>query len=81
VSLQPSTFERRRVDIVTGAISMLRLKRISELLKISADRIEGQNKPATGKATDEAAKIIRELRDTAREILTSQEYQNSRIKF
>jgi negative regulator of replication initiation len=61
---------------------MLRLKRISELLKISADHIEGQNKAAaTGKTTDEAVKMIKELRDTARDILTSQEYQNSRIKF
>ena len=60
---------------------MLRLKRISELLKISADHIEGQNKAATGKATDEAVKMIKELRDTARDILTSQEYQNTRIKF
>jgi hypothetical protein len=60
---------------------MLRLKRISELLKSSADRIEGQSKAATGKAADEAAKMIRELRDTAREIVTSQEYQNSKIKF
>ena len=59
---------------------MLRLKRISELLKISADHIEGQSKTATGKA-DEAVKMIKELRDTARDILTSQEYQNSRIKF
>ena len=60
---------------------MLRLKRISELLKISADQIEGQSKTATGRATDEAVKMIKELRYTARDILTSQEYQNSRIKF
>jgi len=59
---------------------MLRLKRISELLKISADSIEGQSRAATGAASDEAAKVIRELRDVAREILTSDDYQNSKIK-
>jgi hypothetical protein len=61
--------------------SMLGLKRISELLKISADSLEAQSSVATGKAADETAKVIRELRDAAREILTSQEYQNSKIKF
>lgn len=60
---------------------MLRLKRISELLKDSADRIEGHSATATGKTADETAKMIRDLRDAAREILTSQEYQNSKIKF
>jgi hypothetical protein len=60
---------------------MLRLKRISELLKVSADRVEAQSATATGKAADEAAVLIRELRDTVREILTSQEYQNSKVKF
>ena len=33
------------------------------------------------RAAAETAKMIRELRDAAREILTSQEYQNSKIKF
>jgi hypothetical protein len=50
-------------------------------LKISADSLEAQSSVATGKAADETAKVIRELRDAAREILTSQEYQNSKIKF
>jgi negative regulator of replication initiation len=60
---------------------MLRLKKISDLLKESADRLESQGKAATGKAPTETAKMIKELRDAAREILTSQEYQNSKIKF
>jgi hypothetical protein len=55
---------------------MLPLKRISDLLKISAENFE-----AAGSLTAEKKKMIQELRDTAREILTSQEYQNSKIKF
>jgi hypothetical protein len=58
---------------------MLRLKRISELLRISADRIEGQN-DAGPTSSSERAKLVGELRDAAREILTSQEYQNSKIR-
>jgi hypothetical protein len=60
---------------------MLRLKKISDLLKDSADRLELQGKTATGKAATETAEMIRELRDASREILMSQEYQNSKIKF
>jgi negative regulator of replication initiation len=60
---------------------MLRLKKISDLLKDSADRLEVHGKTATGKAAAETAKMIGDLRDAAREILTSQEYQNSKIKF
>jgi len=60
---------------------MLRLKKISDLLKDSADCLETQNKAVTGKPALETAKMIRELRDAAREILVSQEYQNSKIKF
>jgi hypothetical protein len=60
---------------------MLRLKKISDLLKDSADRLELQGKAATGKAAIETVKLIGDLRDAAREILTSQEYQNSKIKF
>ena len=60
---------------------MLPLKRISDLLKICADSIEAQNRTAAGTVSAEAANMIRELRDAAREILTSQEYQNSKIKF
>jgi hypothetical protein len=60
---------------------MLRLKRVSELLKVCADNIEAQNGTATGSTDNATAAIIQELRDTAREILTSQEYQNSKIKF
>ena len=60
---------------------MLKLKKISDLLKDSADSLELQGKTATGKADTETAKLVRELRDASREILTSQEYQNSKIKF
>jgi hypothetical protein len=60
---------------------MLRLKRVSELLKICADNIEVQSRAATGSMNDANVAIIQELRDTARAILTSQEYQNSKIKF
>jgi hypothetical protein len=58
---------------------MLRLRRISDLLRDSADFIEGQTGNAVT-ASDVKAKMIRELRDMAREILTSQEYQNAKIK-
>ena len=57
---------------------MLRLKRISELLKASADSLEGQMAP--GKAADQTATMVKELRDAAREILTSDEYQSSKIR-
>jgi len=60
---------------------MLKLKKISDLLKDSADSLELQGKTATGKAAIEKAKLVRELRDASREILMSQEYQNSKIKF
>jgi hypothetical protein len=60
---------------------MLKLKKISDLLKDSADSLELQGKTATGKAAIETAKLVRELRDASREILMSQEYQNSKIKF
>jgi hypothetical protein len=56
---------------------MLPLKRISDLLRISAENIES----AAGTVSAEQAKMIRELRDMTREILTSQEYQNLKIKF
>ena len=60
---------------------MLTLKKISDLLKASAESIEAQNSGANGTACIEKAKIIRELRDAAREILIGQEYPNSKIKF
>ena len=60
---------------------MLPLKRVSGLLKNSAESIEAQSRTAVGTVPSEAAQIARELRDGAREILTSQEYQNSKIKF
>ena len=60
---------------------MLPLKRISDLLKICADSIEAQNKTSAGAVSAEKAKMIQDVRDAAREILTSQEYQNSKIKF
>jgi hypothetical protein len=59
---------------------MLRLKRISDLLKLCADDIEVQSRAAIGSMDDAKVAIIQELRNTAREILTSQEYQNSKIK-
>jgi hypothetical protein len=59
---------------------MLRLKRVSTLLKVCADNIEVQSRAATGSTDDATAEMIQELRDTAREILTSQEYQNSKIE-
>ena len=59
---------------------MLRLKRVSELLKICADSIEVQSR-AAGSTDNSTVAVIQELRDNAREILMSQEYQNSKIKF
>ncbi len=59
---------------------MLRLKKISELLKDSANCLEEQNR-TPGKAAAKTAEMIKELRDAARDILVSQEYQNSKIKF
>ena len=71
----------RYLKRLIGIRPMLRLKKISDLLKDAADGLESQGKAATRKAPAETAKMIKDLRDAAREILTSQEYQNSKIKF
>ncbi|MBR1284846.1 hypothetical protein JQ597_22620 [Bradyrhizobium sp. AUGA SZCCT0177] len=50
-------------------------------MKVSAESTEAQNTTAAGTASAEAVNMIRELRDAAREIPTSQEYPNSKISF
>jgi hypothetical protein len=59
---------------------MLRLKRISDAMKASADTIEQLYRKTNGVPSPETAKLIEELRKLAREILTSQEFLNSKIK-
>jgi hypothetical protein len=59
---------------------MLRLKRISDAMKASADTIEELYRKNNGVPSPETAKPIKELRKLAREILTSQEFLNSKIK-
>jgi hypothetical protein len=59
---------------------VLRLKKISDTLRTSADTIEGLYKESDSVPSPETAKLIKELRELAREILTSQEFLNSRIK-
>jgi hypothetical protein len=57
---------------------MISLKRVSDALRMSADALEGHFKerpPPT-----ETAKLIKELRELTREIVTSQDFLNSKIK-
>jgi hypothetical protein len=53
---------------------------MADVMKMSADTIEGHYKQAKGVPSTEAAKLIKELRELSREILTSQEFLNSKIK-
>jgi hypothetical protein len=59
---------------------MLRLKRIADVLRMSADALEEHYKEGKGPPSAETAKLIKELRELTREILTSQEFLNSKIK-
>jgi hypothetical protein len=47
---------------------------------MSADALEGYDKEHNGHPSTETAKLIKELRALAKEILTSQEFLNSKIK-
>jgi hypothetical protein len=59
---------------------MLKLKRITDAMKASADTLENLYTKANGTLPDETAKLIKELRELTKEILTSQEFLNSKIK-
>jgi type III secretory pathway component EscU len=59
---------------------MLRLKRIADAMRMSADALEGYYKERSGDPSTETAKLIKELRELTREIQTSQEFLNSKIK-
>ena len=59
---------------------MLRLKRIADAMRMSADALEGYYKKRSGDPSTETAKLIKELRELTREIQTSQEFLNSKIK-
>lgn len=59
---------------------MLRLKRISDALKTSANTIEDLHKKNNDVSSPETAKLIGELRELAKEILASQEFLNSKVK-
>ena len=59
---------------------MLRLKRIADILRMSADTLEGYYKEHNEHPSTDTAKLIKELRELVRQILTSQEYSNSKIK-
>jgi hypothetical protein len=69
----------RRVPSAKGD-RMLRLKRIADVMKTSADTIEDLYRKNNGVPSAETAKLIKELRELAKEILTSQEFLNSKIK-
>ena len=56
------------------------IKRLPEVLKISADAIEILYKELERNPPPEATDLIKELRRLAREILTSQDYLNAKIK-
>ena len=59
---------------------MISLKRISDALKMSADTLEGYHKERKGPPSSETAKLIKELRELTREILTSEDFLNSKIR-
>ncbi len=59
---------------------MLRLKRIADVMKASADTVEDLYRKTNSVPSPETAKLIKELRELAKEILTSQEFLNSKIK-
>jgi len=59
---------------------MISLKRISDALRLSADALEGYCKERNGSPPTETAMLIKELRELTREILTSQDFLNSKIK-
>ena len=59
---------------------MLKMKRLPEALKMAADAIEGLYKELERGPPPEATSLIAELRELAREVLTSQEHINSKIK-
>jgi hypothetical protein len=63
-----------------GGHHVLKLKKIADVMKLSADTIEGHFKAADGEPSPEAANLVKELRELSREILTSQEFLNSKIK-
>jgi hypothetical protein len=63
-----------------GGHQVLKLKKIADVMKMSADTIEGHFKEADGEPSPEAANLVKELRELSREILTSQEFLNSKIK-
>jgi hypothetical protein len=59
---------------------MLSLKRMAEAMRMSADAFEDHYKKTKSVPSPEKAKLIKELRELVRQILTSQEYSNSKIK-
>jgi hypothetical protein len=67
-------------SLCAGGHHVLKLKKIADVMKLSADSIEGHFKEAGGEPSPEAANLVRELRELSREILTSQEFLNSKIK-
>jgi hypothetical protein len=56
------------------------IKRLPEVLKISAEAIEGLYKELERNPPPEATNLIKELRKLAKDVLTSQEYLNAKIK-
>ena len=73
-------YPRSLASSCAGGHQVLRLKKIADVMKMSADTIEGHFKEADGEPSPEAANLVKELRELSREILTSQEFLNSKIK-
>jgi hypothetical protein len=59
---------------------MLRLKKISDTMRASADALQEHHKIMNGIPSTDTAMLIKELRELAREIVTSQEFQNFKIR-
>jgi len=59
---------------------MLKIKRLPEALKMSADTIEELYKELKRSPPPETTKLIDELRELATNVLTSQEFLNAKIR-
>jgi hypothetical protein len=57
-----------------------KIKRLPEVMKVSADTIEGLYKELKRAPPPDVEALIRELHELARDVLTSQEYLNAKVR-
>ena len=66
--------------LLKGDPMITNIRRLPEALKMSANAIEGLYKELNRTPPPEATALIKELHELARDILTSQDYLNSKVK-